>query len=342
LHRARRALHNAGMVEAGARTARYWAVALAAVTCLDARALHANEVATLLEWRAPAGCPDARAVERSLAAEQGHVLAALAGVGKVSGTIEPRDSGWLLTIELVTKGERSSRLISAERCDDLADAAAVAIGLALEQQQASAGAPAEHAGHEPRALGATSAAASELPGADAAPASDRVAYRLAFGADLVMDLSSLPSVTPGVGVHARVGRERWQLALYGAFLPPRELALGAEQGVDFSLLAGGARGCFSALESALFPAACAGVELGRFSADGVGLRDARRADNLWLAPAAGLELNPELWHGVFADVRADALLPLIRKHYAVNDSDDVFRPPPVALRFYLGLSLITD
>jgi hypothetical protein len=333
------------MLEGGPRSARYWAVTLAVLAWLRAPALHADEAATLLEWRAPAGCPDARAVERSLTAEHDHALAALAGFGKVSGRIEPRGSGWLLTIELVTNGERSSRLISAERCDDLADAAAVAIGLALEQQrQASAGGAAERTADDARALGATAVTASAPAGADAdaAPSPDRAAYRLAFGADLVMDLSSLPSVAPGVGVHARVGHERWQLALYGAFLPPRELALGAQQGVDFSLLAGGARGCFSALASAFFPAACAGVELGRLSADGAGLRDARRADNLWLAPAAGLELSPELWRGLSIEVRADALLPLIRKHYAVNDNENVFRPPPVAIRFYLGLILATD
>lgn len=334
------------MLEAGARSVSYWAIAPVAVACLVASAAHADEAATLLEWRAPEGCPDARAVEQRLTAEHEQALAALAGFDQVSGTIEPRSSGWLLTIELVAHGERSSRLISAERCDDLADAAAVAIGLALEQQRQasrSAGENAEHLALEPGS-GAGTAPATRTPAAvDTAPSStDSAAYRLSFGADLVLDVSSLPELAPGVGVHARLGRERWQVALYGAFLPARELSLGAEQGVDFSLLAGGARGCFAPLGGVLRPAVCAGAEVGRFSADGSGLRDARRADNPWLAPTAGLELSPQLWQGVFVDVRADALVPLIRKYYAVNDTDDVFRPPPVALRFYLGVSLTTD
>jgi hypothetical protein len=302
--------------------------------------------ATSLDWRAPEGCPDARAVDASLSAVLGHSATDLGNFSRVSGTIEPRGSGWLLTIELTEGGQRSSRLISAERCDDLAEAAAVAIGLALEQQrQASAPLIPPSVAEQitaPAPVTSAPPSAEDAPGDSVQSASRSAAYQLAFGADLVLDTSSLPSVAPGVSVQARLRRERWQLALHGTYLPPSELALAGEQGVDFSLLVAGARACYSALGSAFVPAACAGFEAGRFSADGSSLSDARRADNPWLAPALGLELSPSLWRDLALDVRADLLLPLIRKHYAVNDDEQVFRPPAAALRFYFGLSLAVD
>jgi hypothetical protein len=320
--------------------------ALALLSIAAPRSARADEApATLLDWRAPESCPDARAVYDSLSRVLGHAPTDFGVFSRVSGVIDAQGDGWLLTIEIVERGQRLTRLISARRCEDLADAAAVAIGLALERQRSESTAGiAARSGNSPSLAPAPPGGEPSpgVPDASTEPAQDTSGYVFALGADAVIDVNSLPSVAPGLSLHARLSRERLRLALYGTYLPPSELAVREGQAVEFSLLTGGARACYALLPGAVTTAACGSVEAGQYSADGGGLRAARRAANPWVAPAAGLELDAPLWSTLAAELRADALLPLVRKQYAVNETELVYRPPALALRFYVGLSLTTD
>jgi hypothetical protein len=322
------------MIAGGSRALGAWLLGVALLMAEPAPASDAEPrapepQATVLEWRAPDGCPDARAVYESLSAVLGRAPVALGEFSEVSGTIEPRDGRFVLTIEMVEHGRRSSRLISAPRCEDMAEAAAIAIGLALTSER-EPDTVAQAAGAPPPVT-----LPSELD-APAPPVHER-AYRLALSADALLDLNSLPSAAPGLRVQGRVQIGLASLALYGAFLPGSELAVGAREQVEFSLLAGGARVCYLPPGGALSLAACAGGEVGRYSADGGELNDARRVHNLWLAPSAGLELGVAFSRSFGAELGADVFVPLVRSRYAVNDTELVFRPPEAAIRLYLGL-----
>jgi hypothetical protein len=83
---------------------------------------------------------------------------------------------------------------------------------------------------------------------------------------------------------------------------------------------------------------CGGLEVGRLSAEGRGLIGARRADNLWLAPGVGVELELPLSRALSLGWRLEALSPLARRSYEIDDANTVHRPPAVTARSALEVS----
>ena len=136
---------------------------------------------------------------------------------------------------------------------------------------------------------------------------------------------------------------RWSLGLSGVYLPSHATGVrdGSEQ-VELTLIAGGPRACYSALDAAMRLDACAGVELGRFSASGVALRDARTVRELWLAPGAGVGLDWPVLADLSLVAHVDVLAPLAREEYVVNASEVVHRVPPALLRVGLGVKLAPE
>jgi hypothetical protein len=297
----------------------------------------------LLVWHAPAGCSTAAAVQQ-----------------RVSETT----SGWQLELMLVDGvGERKRRLTS-QYCEDLAEAAAVAITLAFEAarsreaaslqalpdgeslsdglRQEETGSSAvspesfEDAGRSTEGASAPDTASSEA-GAASGERPLRQGSAAWPGAELLLDVSSLPAPAPGPSL---LGGLRWQSLRLGAFLawlPESEKSVGPGQSVAFSVLLGGVRGCYTLGQGLVETALCAGLELGRLSARGPGLLRARRADDPWLAPQLGLELGLPVSQLVMLHARGDAIAPLLRQGYAVNDSEDVHHIGSVGVRLGLGL-----
>jgi hypothetical protein len=87
--------------------------------------------ATPIEWEAPEGCPGVQVVHEELQRALGHELGELGGLSRVRGAIVAEAAGYRLTLEVSDAGRRSLRFIHAERCQDLANAAALAIALAI-------------------------------------------------------------------------------------------------------------------------------------------------------------------------------------------------------------------
>jgi hypothetical protein len=321
-----------------------------------------------LVWNAPSGCATADSVSARVKELLGESTLERKHVQRVVARVTHERGGWALDLELMGRFGKRERHLEADTCGDLAEAAAMAITLAFEAARAgedaaaspapdatagdaavgdaavgdaAAGGTAERPLSEPpQSIPPSAAAASPGEAAGAAtPTAASAGPRLHVGVEIVGDITSLPSLAPGVSLVARVGATEWDLAAYGLWLPGLERALEPGQSVRFALFGAGVRGCYRLGQGLLDTALCAGLEAGRLSAEGVGLQSAERVSDLWLTPHVGLELRAEVsrWLGLY--VRGEAIAPLFRQDYAVNDDQSVHRVAALGVRGAAGVML---
>jgi hypothetical protein len=268
----------------------------------------------------------------------------------VRGVVSREEGGFRVVLEVNDAQRRSSRSLSADDCADLTEAAALAIALAVQAQEA-----------RPDPAGATQAPAETSPVLGAArhagpgPAEQSLAEQQergrstgraglawSLGVEAVLDTGALPAVAPGVGVAGRASFGAPSIEIHGAVFPLQSLDVSQREQVEFGLMLVGARGCYRFFGSAPSAAACVGFEAGSFEASGDALLGSRRWRDIWLAPSAGVEGRQPLAAGWQLVLRGEAVMPLLRKQYVVNENDSVHAPAGVDLRLSLGLSVGTD
>lgn len=295
-----------------------------------------------LTWDAPDECPSAQSVLERLKDLLGDTPAAWARYERVRVTMQ-RDakSGWLLLLTLERGSDIQQRTLSAPRCEELGNAAAVALAIALGDEQASEEPAIDW--EEPAPAAAVNAASDRdeaarmpRPAPDAAP---RVL--IATGAEGVLDVRALGAATFGVSLHADLRLARLGAGLYGVLLPGRSEAVGdgVNQSVDFALLAAGVRACYRVLGGRAHADTCGAFELGSLSADARGLVAASDTRDLWLATGLGVAFGWDLAPALALSARLEGLLPLVTESYVVNDNETVNTTPDVTLRAALGLAV---
>lgn len=222
----------------------------------------AAERALELSWDAPANCPQESAVRERIHALRGN--STHPGSVRAEGHVVRVQGRYRLTLR-VREGETvRERAIDADACEDLAGAAAVALGLLLRDES---GAPAtstephtnkaENGGPNPQgAAGAAAASATTgnattntTPAATAAkndaerasaPArtsssapspkareqghSERSLRLLLRAPLLTLDVGPLPKPSGGLGVGAGVGTKQWRAFLLGRILKAQTLS----------------------------------------------------------------------------------------------------------------------
>lgn len=288
-----------------------------------------------LEWSAPAECPGATRVQASLAALVAPGPLRWERFDVVRGQITRSGAEWQLQLQFISGADARRRSLRARECSDLADAAAVAIVLALTAPEASTELARAPGSSAPSSL-TTDRVTTDSPARDAGGASGSLPLSWAFGAEAVLDPSTMGSAAFGAAALVRLQLGRFASALYGVALPAVRSSLGGAEAIDLGLWAGGARGCW--LPSASV-AACAGAELGRLSGSGVALRAASRSRDLWLAPALSLELSAPLVGGIRLRSSVAGLMPLVRSRFRVDEQEVVHQLPALALRLGMGLEL---
>jgi len=313
---------------------------------------HALAAESRFEWDAPAACPSGEQVRAALGELLGPAPLDFGPFLSVRADVEQRGTEWELVLDLDDGERKRSRIIHAPECADLVEAARVAIALAVDAEgEAGAGlgasahglegAPAEAAAPSPTTSSvAPDAPLVSLPDAPASGESSRATFRL--HATALVDAAATPGAALGGSSGAELLQGRWSVGPYLLFLPGEEEAAGAVALVRFSLLAGGLRACLRLIDGIVEARACAGMEVGRLYSSGKGLVDANRYSDWWVTPSAGLRFLSPLGGGWAIQAQGDALVPLIRESYVVNQTQPVFRPPSVGLRAALGVSLSLD
>jgi hypothetical protein len=297
-----------------------------------------------LAWHAPVGCSTATAIRERVTDLLGEPELDLRHVRRVEGRVSQTRDGWALHLTLIGAFGKRERQLASPHCADLAEAAAVAISLAFEAARA-------HERSEPPAAVEPTLAAppSVEPPRPTSPAPDSSASAPPaapepstapepwFGAELWLDGHALPSAAAGASLVAALRVQDLRLGAFAGWLPGVERPVGPGQSVRFSLLLGGVRACYTLGHGVVDTALCAGFEAGRLSARGTGLLSARSAADLWLAPQLGLELASALSSQLALLLRADAIVPLLRQGYAINETDDVHHVASLGVRAAFGL-----
>jgi hypothetical protein len=298
--------------------------------------------ATPIEWDAPEGCPGTEAVYQELQRALGSERGELGSLSRVRGAIVAEPKGYLLTLEVSDAGHRSLRSIRAERCEDLANAAALAIALAVH-----AAPGASDAGPGPETLGIIEPSAAgprtePVPvGRSSEPDIGKAGVPMTSSwsgaANAVLDVGALPDPQLGIGAMARGRLASFELDVHGLFLPNQARAVGDGESVELGLMAAGLRACFRWLEQGLVAGACLGGEAGRFTARGVGLTPTREAMDVWLAVGPAVMARTAFAGPLQLELLVEPLMPLARKRYSVNATEVVHAPPAIDLRFQVGL-----
>lgn len=301
-------------------------------------------------WDAPAACPGADQVLSVVAELTGEHPPDFSAFQRIQGVVEPRGGAWQLSLTLVDGAHRRSRVITGPRCEDLVRAAGVAIALALDgsieatgepSPPSSAAIPERSMGMMQQASSSSAAVEAELPSpaAEAEPLVATSELHWLLEAEALLDGAALRSAAPGAGVAAGVKRRAFAGFVHALFLPTQREALGATASVELSLFAGGLRSCYEFARGLLNAAACGGMELGRLTARGQGLANANAYTDWWLAPSVGLALGSALGSAWYFRLYGDALLPILRERYRVNESVLVHRAPSVGFRAGLAIGV---
>lgn len=279
-----------------------------------------------------AECPETDTIGDQVADLLGRPLGSVADIDFEVTVAHAPKRRWRLrldTVEAARDGdaERRSREIEAGSCAELADAAAVTIAMAVRSRtEATAAAPA--------------------PPAPAPIAQVRVAPPpptpaiFSASAALVSDVGALPQLGVGAEVGASVRYRRVGGAIGGTAFVPQSKRVSGNAGGEFRLLFASADACLVQPVRQSLLLACGGFELGRLSAEGVGLWQPRLGSTLWEAARAQVSLGVPVSRRAALVARAGIAAPLSRAQFVIDDGTTfVHRAAPVAVRVALGASL---
>lgn len=316
-----------------------------------------GDVPVLVDWEAPRGCPDREAIVRRLSDALADAPAGLGTGWQVRGRINAGREGWVLVLQLRAPSAAevalpAERVLSARDCNDLGEAAAVAVAIALddasnEREVAPNGGVASEAPPEatssqeaspavPAARGQADPVTDRAEDVALAPTAAGEPVRLALAADGVLDSASLGGLAWGASLELSGWWRRFGAGAYGLWLAPRATQLGTGQQAEFSLLGGGLRACYRAPADWLWVSPCVGLELGRFAAESDGLRAGRDVHDTWLAGSVGVALGSRLLDALGLHSRVELVLPTGRQEYLV-DEQVVHRVPAATLRWLVGI-----
>jgi len=314
-----------------------------------------------IRWDAPAECSDVRQVMAVVAELTGHDPVTIPPEQQIRGRVEAKGGGWQLTLTSSAGRRERERVIAAPSCPELVRAAGVALALAIDPAGVlgapSAGAapgpiPGDGVADRVEPLAApgnvdtpsddtrATVVSTEMDDADAdaaRPAPPELEWRLEL--DALLDAAALGAAAPGMALSLGARHDALTGFVYGAWLPARRQGVDGSGAVEFALGAGGLRGCYEIARGLLAADACTGVELGRLTASGEGLDNAASFSDWWLAPSVGLALGSALAGRVYFRASADAVLPVLREAYRVNDGALVHRAPSVGFRGGVALGV---
>lgn len=300
--------------------------------------------AATLTWSAPPSCPSEAEVQEHLVRELGTKLASASGVSFEAVATKQR-TGFQLELTTREAGALRERRIQAKSCEELLEAMAVAVSLALQAAAESVEPPAPEAQaptSEPD-LAEPVAATPRVPTpAKPPPSPDSNAWRLRplGGVGAVIDVGAFPQ--PGFGVQGFLGIRLSDFKLIGSggFFPEHSASLVGSAGARFMLSFGGASACYTPQNSVWELGACVGAELGSLAATGTNVRNPRATSSLWAAAnaAAWFTVRPRAtgW-GVF--VSPGVVVPLHRPPFVLTELGLVHQPASLGFRGLAGLEL---
>jgi hypothetical protein len=331
----------------------------AVIATLFTAPTHAED-AVELEWSAPPGCPDASVVMARIRSLAGGTLRTKERL-RATGRIERRGERFRLTLTVRDEGSVGERTVDSDSCADLAGAAAVALGLLLENKRHAEEAqtrPDEKPGAgQKSATGSGDATAASDPektrkppktapddGADSPPESEggERAFRVLAQLPLAtLDFGPLPATSFGLGVGLGVQVEAFRAVAVGRYFTTVNVVAPdyAEAGVDVDRLSAELWTGYGWRAGRFELTPCVTGALDHYTARGVGRYVAPRSARI-LALALGVGVMADLhvvdWLSITgtAAVRAETSRPRL----VIDDFGEVRRLGPAQASLALGLT----
>lgn len=300
---------------------RAWLVVVA-MTAMVGGARGEPHAEAALVWQAPGGCPDSAEVVARIEGRLGLPLErAVHGVA-VEIAVENRRFVARIDLRAITVANEM-RVLSSERCDELADAVAVVIARIAAEQRAA---------DEVRA---PQAVRMEQPAPAAPPARWGGGVRL----QTISGIGTLPGVGLGGELAGHVRRHEWYAELSAARWMPqsRFLHVGAPGRVDVRLDALALRVGYQSQRLPLRGYVTG--EVGSVIGEGVSLDFAEMGNARWVAVGGGFAVAWGMTRHLRLVGVLETLVPLERARFLLQDGGVIFRPDPLAVRSGLGFEV---
>jgi len=264
-----------------------------------------------LTWNAPAECPTRDRLLAEVATGLGPAHASRASTVARADARRDDAGRWHATLVVETGGAASQRELEAESCAAIVSAVAVILAVTIEGGTEAAPAAGAAVAATPR---------SPPPSAHAAPS---FASRALVAAGGVVDVGTLPAVSPGV--EASLGwmyaSARWQgrIVAMGEYFASQTRTNALGEGGSFTLMNLSGRGCVSRAWSTLEIGPCLGGEVDAMTGHERNAQQALPNSAAWLS-VVGSALagwRPSRVFGV--SLRVDGVVPLARPTFVIQE-----------------------
>lgn len=319
-----------------------------------------------LRWSAPAACPDAQEVERSVAQRLAN-RPLTDRLLEVDARVVETEAGYSVTLNVAEAGETTTRSFEALDCGEASQTAALLLAISIDPLADSEPKPEEPKPEEPKPEEPEPPQPEPLVPAPQAPPSDAPeptqpgpppepesrdkrpallqppAGGLGLRAHVLggLGFGPLPTATGLVAGGIGIGGGLWQVEATGEFWTP---SVGGESRnreieVRATLFAFGARGCLVLHPRSLTLPLCAGLAAGQMRAEGLNVAAPDDASSPWV----GLRLGPGLvwwpapWIGLTG--RVDGLLTVYRPNFTTSPSGLVHRAGVGGVTALVGVNL---
>jgi hypothetical protein len=298
-----------------------------------------------ISWSAPKSCPPReqaiKAIDTLLGDLEPRETRVRAGV-----TIKQRRARFELELMLTTQSGTGKRSLSGETCNEVVDAAALIVAIAINPKVLERAAAETSSESQGTADGTPEEAVTQIepePAEEPPPTPTperkprpRVAVHAAGGLGAFV----LPGPTAALQLGVGVTGSHWRVDAIGSYWTRQTQVVSEMVSGHFQLGYAGVRGCGVPVAGPVEFPICGGLDVGAMRGEGLGegLRVARAQNAIWLAARAGPSVlwRTTRWLGLM--LQADAVFPLLRPVFDTQPSGtEVFRAGPAGLKLLLGV-----
>ena len=227
-----------------------------------------------VRWEAPAGCPDREALLARLHARVGPDAK---GPAAVHGTVVASATGYALALELAIAGSSTQRALEAATCEEIVDATALIVAVALDPVFAVAEPTIAEviAVPEPAPARAEVSPPAAIAAAPVGPLVRRRPTMRALGLGLRPLVGAwfgaLPRAAATIGFDVVLPARRSVRAELGVLAIPRQrVTITGDAGANLWLATAVLRACFAPAVGRVRPMGCAGISAGAVGGRGFG------------------------------------------------------------------------